>query len=121
MRRSAASFEPSPGYFEKVSDCLTDDFIYILPWLVISAGIAVAIMLLCLKLRKRLCIMVYADPSLPPVSLKVKKGRAAILPTPIRAGYTFLGWEYPDGRRYNGEVILSNGCLFAKWEKNPNN
>lgn len=121
MRISAFRPEPSPSYIEKVSDCLTDDFIYVLPWLVFAAGIAVAAVLIWQKIRKKMCVILYVGPDLPPMVCKVRKGKGMQLPTPVWEGYTFLGWETPDGKPYNGGKIYTDCCFVAKWEKNPNN
>lgn len=52
---------------------------------------------------------------------KVYHGKAlGTLPTPVRAGYKFIGW-YSDKnftKAYNGaEPVMSNIILYAKWEK----
>lgn len=41
---------------------------------------------------------------------------AAILPTPERVGYIFVGWFYPDGTQYDGQAVTADMTLTARWQ-----
>lgn len=40
------------------------------------------------------------------------------LPTPVRNGYTFVGWYYQDKLVNNNTIVNDNMVLIAKWTKN---
>ncbi len=60
--------------------------------------------------------------SVPPVSFRTDGSISSAPPTPIRAGYTLLGWSTTDG----GDVVsfpyepgvMENIILYAKWDAN---
>jgi uncharacterized repeat protein (TIGR02543 family) len=63
------------------------------------------------------------DNGNPPFFANVIKGGPAEKPdTPIREGWTFLGWFDEDGASWNFAAVLTdNITLTAKWNENPEN
>ena len=55
-------------------------------------------------------------------SIEVDYDEDITLPTPIRTGYTFLGWFDADGNEYTDGVwnTTSDVTLYASWEANEN-
>lgn len=47
--------------------------------------------------------------------MNVYKGETAVLPTPVRKGYVFVGWYYRNTKYTNDKVINSSLKLKAKW------
>lgn len=53
-------------------------------------------------------------------SLKVKAGEKAVCPeTPIKSGYTFLGWYLKDAVYTFDTPVQADLVLIAKWKQNP--
>lgn len=49
-------------------------------------------------------------------AVTVKEGGVVSLPTPVRTGYTFVGW-YTNGVKYNNAPVNRDIVLVAKWTK----
>ena len=49
-------------------------------------------------------------------AITVNEGTVVSLPTPVRTGYTFVGW-YNNGVKYDNAPINRNIVLVAKWIK----
>ena len=46
---------------------------------------------------------------------RVAWNTAVSVPTPVREGYTFLGWYYENGTKYEGQAITADTTLIAEW------
>lgn len=71
-----------------------------------------------IKVQQLITITLNSNGGSSVSNITLNEGDDVSLPTPVRSGYTFLGWYSGDTKITSTKEIVGNATLVAKWEAN---